>query len=124
MLEYDVKPEIEIFDLAMLYNAVSLIRRGLLDSAPHVQFVMGIPNALPARRSVLEFLIREYKEVIPGGTWTAAAVQVPPGITSLYSLIKNSRTDRRAGRALGMPITNCTCGALSNNPRLISETAL
>ena len=74
MLEYDVKPEIEIFDLAMLYNAVSLIRRGLLDSAPHVQFVMGIPNALPARRSVLEFLIREYKEVIPGGTWTAAGI--------------------------------------------------
>jgi uncharacterized protein (DUF849 family) len=74
MLEYDVKPEIEIFDLAMLYNAVSLIRRGLLDSSPHVQFVMGIPNALPARRSVLEFLIREYKEVIPGGTWTAAGI--------------------------------------------------
>ena len=74
MLEYDVKPEIEIFDLAMLYNAASLIRRGLLDSPPHVQFVMGIPNALPARRSVLEFLIREYKEVIPGGTWTAAGI--------------------------------------------------
>ena len=74
MLEYDVKPEIEIFDLAMLYNAASLIRRGLLNSPPHVQFVMGIPNALPARRSVLEFLIREYKEVIPGGTWTAAGI--------------------------------------------------
>lgn len=74
MLEYDVKPEIEIFDLAMLYNAASLIRRGLLDSPPHVQFVMGIPNALPARRSVLEFLIKEYKEVIPVGTWTAAGI--------------------------------------------------
>ena len=74
MLEYDVKPEIEIFDLAMLYNAASLIKRGLLNSSPHVQFVMGIPNALPARRSVLEFLIKEYKEVIPVGTWTAAGI--------------------------------------------------
>jgi uncharacterized protein (DUF849 family) len=74
MLEYDVKPEIEIFDLAMLYNAASLIRRGLLNSPPHVQFVMGIPNALPARRPVLEFLIKEYKEVIPVGTWTAAGI--------------------------------------------------
>ena len=74
MLEYDVKPEIEIFDLAMLYNAVSLIKRGLLESPPHVQFVMGIPNALPARRSVLEFLIKEYKEVLPVGTWTAAGI--------------------------------------------------
>ena len=35
---------------------------------------MGIPNALPARRSVLEFLIKEYKEVIPVGTWTAAGI--------------------------------------------------
>ena len=41
---------------------------------PHVQFVMGIPNALPARRQVLEFLIHEYKELVPNGTWTAAGI--------------------------------------------------
>ena len=74
MLEYNVKPEIEVFDLAMLYNAVSLIKRGLLSNPPHVQFVMGIPNAMPARRSILEFLIQEYKELIPDGTWTAAGI--------------------------------------------------
>ena len=74
MLEYNVKPEIEVFDLAMLYNAVSLIKRGLLKNPPHVQFVMGIPNAMPARRSILEFLIQEYKELIPDGTWTAAGI--------------------------------------------------
>ena len=74
MLKYNVKPEIEVFDLAMLYNAVSLIKRGLLKNPPHVQFVMGIPNAMPARRSILEFLIQEYKELIPDGTWTAAGI--------------------------------------------------
>ena len=74
MLEYNVKPEIEVFDLAMLYNAASLIKRGLLKNPPHVQFVMGIPNAMPARRSILEFLIQEYKELIPDGTWTAAGI--------------------------------------------------
>ena len=74
MLEHNVKPEIEVFDLAMLYNAVSLIKRGLLKNPPHVQFVMGIPNAMPARRSILEFLIREFKELIPSGTWTAAGI--------------------------------------------------
>ena len=72
MLEHSVKPEIEVFALAMLYNAVSLIKRDLLKNPPHVQVVMGIPNAMPARRSILEFLIQEYKELIPGGTWTAA----------------------------------------------------
>lgn len=49
MLRQEVKPEVEIFDLAMLYNARTLVDRGLLKAPVHVQFVMGIPNALPAR---------------------------------------------------------------------------
>jgi uncharacterized protein (DUF849 family) len=74
MLENDIKPEIEIFDLAMLYNAANLVAKGLLKAPPHVQFVMGIPNALPARRSILEFMIKELGEVLPGATWTAAGI--------------------------------------------------
>jgi uncharacterized protein (DUF849 family) len=74
MLKYEIKPEIEVFDLAMLYNAANLIERGLLKEPAHVQFVMGIPNAMPARRSVLEFLISELKAVMPYATWTAAGI--------------------------------------------------
>ena len=74
MLDNDIKPEVEIFDLAMLYNAARLVDKGLLRPPAHVQFVLGIPNALPARRSVLEFLISESREVLPGVTWTAAGV--------------------------------------------------
>jgi uncharacterized protein (DUF849 family) len=74
MLEHDIKPEIEVFDLAMLYNAASLVKKGLLKDPPHVQFVMGIPNALPARRSVFDFLRAELKEVLPRATWVAAGV--------------------------------------------------
>ena len=74
MLQYDIKPEIEIFDVAMLYNAASLVRRNLLAIPAHVQFVLGIPNALPARRSLLEFLISELNDVLPGATWTAAGI--------------------------------------------------
>ena len=74
MLTYNIKPEIEVFDVAMLYNAINLIKRDLLMTPPHVQFVLGIPNALPARRQVLEFLIQEYKELVPNGTWTAAGI--------------------------------------------------
>ena len=74
MLKYDIKPEIEIFDLAMLYNAINLIERGLLKAPVHVQFVMGVPNAMPARRSILEFLISELKELLPDSTWTAAGI--------------------------------------------------
>ena len=74
MLKYDIKPEIEIFDLAMLYNAANLVAKGLIHAPAHVQFVMGIPNAMPAKRSVLAFLIKELHEVLPQATWTAAGI--------------------------------------------------
>jgi uncharacterized protein (DUF849 family) len=74
MLEHEVKPEVEIFDLAMLYNAKDLVDRGLLKPPVHVQFVMGIPNALPAREKTLDFLVSELGEILPGATWTAAAI--------------------------------------------------
>jgi uncharacterized protein (DUF849 family) len=74
MLEHDIKPEVEVFDLAMLYNAATLVKKGLLKDPPHVQFVLGIPNAMPARRSIFDFLRSELKEVLPRATWVAAGI--------------------------------------------------
>jgi 3-keto-5-aminohexanoate cleavage enzyme len=74
MREHHIKPEIEVFDLAMLYNAKHLLERGLVQAPLHVQFVLGIKNALPARRRVLAFLVEELHEVLPGSTWVAAGV--------------------------------------------------
>ena len=69
-----IKPEIEVFDLAMLYNAANLVKKGLLEPHAHVQFVLGIPNALPARRSIFDFLRAELAEVLPQATWVAAGI--------------------------------------------------
>ena len=74
MRDRGIKPEIEIFDLAMLYNAARLVDKGLLEAPAHVQFVLGIPNAMPARRSILDFLLSELGDVLPGASWTAAGV--------------------------------------------------
>jgi uncharacterized protein (DUF849 family) len=74
MLEHEIKPEIEVFDAAMLYNAKALADRGLLKRPCHVQFVLGILNALPARRNLLEFLVAELKEIMPDATWAAAGI--------------------------------------------------
>jgi 3-keto-5-aminohexanoate cleavage enzyme len=74
MLDNGVKPEIEVFDLAMLYNAASLVKKGLVGERPHVQFVMGVPNALPARRTIFDFLRSELAIVLPGATWVAAGI--------------------------------------------------
>jgi 3-keto-5-aminohexanoate cleavage enzyme len=74
MLDYGIKPEVEVFDLAMLYNAANLLKRGLLEDPPHVQFVMGVPNAMPARRSIFDFLRSEIADVLPKATWVAAGI--------------------------------------------------
>lgn len=74
MLDHDVKPEIEIFDLAMLYSTVDLVQQGLLKEPVHVQFVMGVKNALPARREILEFEVEQLKTLLPTATWTAAGI--------------------------------------------------
>ena len=74
MLAHDIKPEIEIFDLAMLYNAAKLVADGLLKPPVHVQFVLGIPGALPADREVLGFELAQLERVLPGATWTAAGI--------------------------------------------------
>jgi 3-keto-5-aminohexanoate cleavage enzyme len=92
MLAHDIKPEVEIFDLAMLYNAAKLVADGLLKAPVHVQFVLGIPGALPADREVLEFELAQLERMLPGATWTAAGI----GAASA----NGQRVDARARRAL------------------------
>lgn len=73
MKELGVRPEIEVFDFAMLYAAADLMRRELLVPPVHVQLVMGIKNALPARESLVDSFVPELADVLPGASWTCAA---------------------------------------------------
>jgi uncharacterized protein (DUF849 family) len=74
MSRYDVKPEIEVFDLAMLYNAVDYAREGMLRAPLHVQFVLGVKHAQPADRDILEFEVAKLKSLMPDATWVAAGI--------------------------------------------------
>ncbi|TIN43636.1 MAG: 3-keto-5-aminohexanoate cleavage protein [Mesorhizobium sp.] len=69
-----VLPEIEIFDLSHLHTARRLADAGLLGERPHIQFVMGVQNALPAEERLLDVLLREAKLLFPQSTWTAAGI--------------------------------------------------
>jgi 3-keto-5-aminohexanoate cleavage enzyme len=71
MKDNAIKPEIEVFDVSMLYSARSLAERGLIARPLHVQFVMGVQNALPVRRPLLEFLVSELRALEPNATWAA-----------------------------------------------------
>ena len=74
MLDLGIKPEIEVFDLAMLYNTADLVAEGLIADPPHVQFVFGVKHALPARREILDFEVAQLKKLLPRATWTAAGI--------------------------------------------------
>ena len=74
MKRYEIAPEIEIFDLSHIHGAKRLIDQGLMSATPHVQFVMGVKNALPAEERLLDIILAELKRVVPGATWTAAGI--------------------------------------------------
>jgi uncharacterized protein (DUF849 family) len=74
MRDQAVVPEIEIFDLSHLHGARRLADEGLLGERPHIQFVMGVENAMPAREHLLDILLREAKRLFPDCTWTAAGI--------------------------------------------------
>ncbi len=74
MMAYDIKPEIEVFDLSMLFKAVEMSEAGTLPKPLHVQFVMGVKNAMPADREVFDFYVRTLQRIAPDATWTGAGV--------------------------------------------------
>lgn len=74
MREFGIKPEIEAFDVSMMYQAIRMAEEGVLQPPLHVQFVLGVKNAMPAVRQVLEFQVAELNRLMPDATWTAAGI--------------------------------------------------
>ncbi len=74
MREFGVKPEIEVFDLSMLYQALRLADEGVLEKPLHVQFVLGVKNALPAVAQAFNFMVDELQRLAPEATWVAAGI--------------------------------------------------
>ncbi len=74
MKTHGVRPEIEIFDLSHLHGARRLVDAGIMDERPHVQFVMGVQNAMPAEERLLDILLGEMRRILPQASWTAAGI--------------------------------------------------
>jgi 3-keto-5-aminohexanoate cleavage enzyme len=74
MLAHEVKPEIEAFDLSMIFKAVEMARAGKIKAPLHVQFVMGVKNAMPVDRETFEFYVATLRRLAPDATWTGAAI--------------------------------------------------
>ena len=74
MVTYDVKPEIEAFDLSHIFKAAEMHGKGQIKDTPYVQFVMGVKNAMPADREVFDFYVKTVKRLFPGAPWCAAGI--------------------------------------------------
>jgi uncharacterized protein (DUF849 family) len=71
MKEHGVKPEIEIFDAGMVYNALYYLKQGILEAPLHFQFVLGAAGGMAATVENLIFL----KSLIPpDATWSALGI--------------------------------------------------
>lgn len=74
MLQYNVKPEIEVFDLSHIFQAAKMVEDGRLKGPLHVQFVMGVKNAMPVDREAFDFFVRTTRRLMPDATWCAAGI--------------------------------------------------
>ncbi|KNG93373.1 3-keto-5-aminohexanoate cleavage protein [Pseudaestuariivita atlantica] len=75
MLRYDVKPEIEAFDLSHILRARQMADAGQLAGTPYVQFVMGVKNAMPADREVFDFYVKTVHRLFgTDAPWCAAGI--------------------------------------------------
>lgn len=71
LIESNIKPEIEIFDAGMIYNAIYYMKKGILKAPCHFQIVLGCPGGMTNTVENLVFL----KSLIPAGsTWAACGI--------------------------------------------------
>ena len=74
MRTFNVKPEIEAFDLSHIHQAVKMNRDGRILGRLYVQFVMGVKNAMPVDRDVFDYYVKTVKRLAPDAQWCAAGI--------------------------------------------------
>ena len=71
MKEYSIKPEIEVYDYGMLEYGVKLVKKGIIGSPTHFQFVMGTGHGISGEGGNLAMMV---KAIPDGCSWTAAGI--------------------------------------------------
>jgi 3-keto-5-aminohexanoate cleavage enzyme len=83
MKEQGVKPEIEAFDVGMINNALYLLKKELISSPIHFDFVMGVPGGIPG---TVKNLLHMVESIPAGSTWTVAGMgrtELPLGTAAI-----------------------------------------
>ncbi|QHQ36522.1 3-keto-5-aminohexanoate cleavage protein [Algicella marina] len=74
MVTFNIKPEIEAFDLSHIFRAAAMHAEGKIRDIPYIQFVMGVKNAMPADKEVFDFYVHTTNRLLPGAPWCAAGI--------------------------------------------------
>lgn len=92
MLVYNVKPEVEAFDLSHIVQACAMQKDGRLKGPLYVQFVMGAKNAMPADEKIFDFYIQTLKRLSPDAQWCAAGIGPAQIIINEWAIAKGGHT--------------------------------
>jgi uncharacterized protein (DUF849 family) len=92
MRTYEVKPEIEAFDLSHIHQAVKMNRDGRITGQLYVQFVMGVKNAMPADKDVFDYYVRTMKRLAPEAEWCGAGIGANQIAVNEWSIASGGHT--------------------------------
>mgnify|MGYP002735272751 FL=1 len=92
MLKYEIKPEIEAFDLSHIHQAVNLSKQGKLKAPLYVQFVMGVKNAMPADKPTFDFYVETLKRLAPDAQWCGAGIGPNQVVLNEWSIAAGGHT--------------------------------
>ena len=92
MRKYNVKPEVEAFDLSHIFQAAMMNRDGRISGKLYVQFVMGVKNAMPVDKEVFDFYISTVNRLVPDAQWCAAGVGPGQVIVNEWAIAAGGHT--------------------------------
>jgi 3-keto-5-aminohexanoate cleavage enzyme len=71
VIEYDIKPEVEVFDTGFMGNTAHYIKNHGLKLPTHYQFIMHVPGGMPGTVKNLSFFV----DMLPAGsTWSVSGI--------------------------------------------------
>ncbi|MER9938785.1 3-keto-5-aminohexanoate cleavage protein [Mesorhizobium sp. M0088] len=128
-----ILPEIEIFDLSHLHAARRLADLDLIGERPHIQFVLGVQNAMPAEERLLDIMLSEAKTLFPRCTWTAAGIGRNQSLVMRWALARsadgvrtgmedNIRITKERLASSNAELVECAVAAIFEQGRRVAST--
>ncbi|NRB16051.1 MAG: 3-keto-5-aminohexanoate cleavage protein [Rhodobacteraceae bacterium] len=119
MRTYEVKPEIEAFDLSHIHQAVKMNRDGRIAGPLYVQFVMGVKNAMPVDKDVFDYYVKTMQRLAPEAQWCGAGVGAGQILVNEWAIAAGGHT--RTGLEDNMRLNRDTLAP--SNAALVTRAA-